>query len=77
MVYHGPFPRWSMWVPLVMLIGLLGVASAAVTLITGEFNAAISGLIPLFLTAVAVRLLPLSVVKRVGSVIGALRDEGR
>jgi hypothetical protein len=77
MVYYGPFPYWSIWVPLVMLVGLLAVASAAVTLISGEFNVVIGGLVPVFLTVIAVRLLPLGVVKRVGSIMGTLRDEGR
>jgi hypothetical protein len=76
MVYFGPFPYWSIWAPLVMLIGFLIVASAAVTLITGEFNIVIGGLVPLLLTAILIRLLSIGVVQRVGAIMKALPDKG-
>lgn len=74
MVYFGPFPYWSVWVPLVIIIGFLIIFSVIVTLVTGQFNFVIGGFIPILLTAILIRILSLNIIKQVGSIMKTAKD---
>jgi len=76
MVYFGPFPYWSIWAPVAMLVGFLIIASVGVTVVTGKFNIVIAGLGPVVLTAILIRVASIGVVRRVGAIMRALTDQG-